>query len=130
MENILPLYNDFPTSVTRSFVEEKVIDYKAKNEMKCVALRNLFPPVQECCSSKLDYRANSKCIVFEKNDGAVPGQLFSGLCKKCNRVFLLNSVKFKDADYYYKDVLEQKYFMNSRETVFETRMLYHVDRDM
>ena len=131
LENVLPSYGDAPKSISEDFIHGEVRQYVDGNtQCTDTALRNLFPPVDKCCGKKLEYRASSKCIVFERCVGTVCGQIYSGLCTRCNTCYSLNSFKAKEVETYYPDVPNLKYFMSTRETVFETNLLYSVDRDM
>lgn len=130
LDDILPRYGDRPMSISENVVEKEVLAYiKEKESSTCnVGLRNLFPPVKICCGTALNFKLSSKCIVFEKNSGGVPGLIYTGSCKKCKTIYSINSLKKGTAESYYNDVLEQRYFMSTRDTVFENHLIFAVDR--
>lgn len=73
LDEILPRSGDRPMSISENVVEKEVLAYIKEKESSNVGLRNLFPPVKICCGTALNFRLSSKCIVFEKNGGGVPG---------------------------------------------------------
>lgn len=130
LDEILPRYGDRPMSISENVVEKEVLAYIKEKESSNVGLRNLFPPVKICCGEALNFRLSSKCIVFEKNSGGVSGLIYTGSCKKCKTIYSTNSLKKGTAESYYNDVLEQRYFMSTRDTVFENHLIFAVDRNM
>lgn len=74
-------------SISENVVEKEVLAYIKEKKSSNVGLRNLFPPVKICCGTALNFRLSSKCIVFEKNSGGVPGLIYTGSCKKCKTIY-------------------------------------------
>ena len=66
LENVLPMYGDSPVSISEDFVMKEVIDYIKDSNITQHGYRNLFPPINEWCSMKLDFRSSTKCVVFER----------------------------------------------------------------
>lgn len=49
LDEILPRYGDWPMSISENDVEKKLLAYIKEKESSNVGLRNLFPPVKNCC---------------------------------------------------------------------------------
>ena len=131
MEDILPAMGDnttdFDSSLKSMEVPSHIIDCMIKSD---IPIRHLLPPVEKCCGELLKITLSSRCIVFETTQ-ALPGALYSGLCKKCKQVYHYSHYKDTNSTlFYYQDQDQHLYFASTKETVFEKKLLLSFDRNM